>query len=375
MSNVIELAQELISCPSITPEDAGCQAILTKRLAQARFTIEQHPFGAVKNFWARHGTAAPLLVFIGHTDVVPTGPLEKWSSPPFQPEIRNGYLYGRGSADMKGSIAAMLIACETFVAKRPKHSGSIAWLITSDEEGPSVDGTAKVVEVLKQRGEKIDWCVVGEPSCEAYFGDIVKVGRRGSLSGKLIVHGKQGHIAYPDLAVNPIHKASPLIEDLVQTYWDNGNEFFPPTSFQISNIHAGTGAGNVIPGDLEIQFNFRYSPANTAQTLQSRVEKLLQKYRLQYTITWHHSAQPFLTTQGILIDKLKKIIHTETGATPQLTTHGGTSDGRFIAPLGAQIVEFGPRNNTIHQIDECVAVEDLERLAKVYRQLLEELFI
>lgn len=371
MSHVIELAQQLISCPSITPDDAGCQDILSQRLAGIGFNIEQYLFGNVKNFWARRGQNAPLLLFVGHTDVVPTGAIEKWSSPPFQPEIRNGYLYGRGAADMKGSLAAMLMACENFVAKNPQHTGSIAWLITSDEEGPSIDGTAKVVEVLKQRGEKIDWCIVGEPSCEQQFGDIVKIGRRGSLSGHLVIQGKQGHVAYPHLANNPIHQAMAALAELVQQQWDKGNDFFPATSLQISNIHAGTGAGNVIPGELDVHFNFRYSPEVTAKDLQQGVERLLQKHQLPFTLTWNHSAQPFLSKKGSLMEKCTQVIQSVTGVKPKFTTHGGTSDGRFIFPLGAQIIEFGPRNNTIHQIDECVAIEDLELLVKVYEGILE----
>lgn len=370
MSNVIELAKQLISQASVTPDDAGCQEILKKRLEKIGFNIEDHPFGNVKNFWARRGKANPLLLFIGHTDVVPTGDLAKWTSPPFKPEIRNGYLYGRGAADMKSGIAAMMIACENFIAKHPQHTGSIAWLITSDEEGPSVDGTAKVAQVLKNRGEKIDYCLVGEASCEQQFGDIIKIGRRGSLSGKLIIHGKQGHVAYPQLADNPIHKAMAALAELVQQQWDADSEFFPATSLQISNIHAGTGAGNVIPNDLEVDFNFRYSPQVTAKDLEQRVEKLLQKHALKFTLSWNNSAQPFLTKPEIFVERCQQAVKKITGVMPRLSTHGGTSDGRFIFPLGAQIVEFGPHNNTIHQIDECVAVKDLELLVKVYEEML-----
>jgi succinyl-diaminopimelate desuccinylase len=373
MNPTIELTQQLVACPSITPDDAGCQEILIHRLKQLDFQIESMPFGDVKNFWARRGNASPLFVFVGHTDVVPTGPLDKWTSPPFQPEIREGYLYGRGSADMKGSLAAMLVACENFVAKHPQHQGSIAWLITSDEEGPSVDGTKKVAEVLEKRGEKIDWCLVGEPSCEEKFGDVVKIGRRGTLSGKLIVHGKQGHIAYPHLAENPIHKASAFIHELTNIIWDEGNDYFSPTSLQISNIHAGTGAGNVIPGDLEIQFNFRYSPALDAESLQKTVVTLLEKFQLRYSLEWRHSGNPFLTSRGVLAKACEEAIQSETGISPLFSTHGGTSDGRFIAPLGAQVVEFGPRNRSIHQIDECVCVEDLVVLTRIYERVLERL--
>lgn len=369
----INLAQQLIACQSVTPNDAGCQEILIDRLKKMQFKIEQFPFGDVKNFWAQHGTNGPLLVFVGHTDVVPTGPLDQWHSPPFQPEIRDGYLYGRGSADMKGSLAAMMIACENFIAARPNHKGTIAWLITSDEEGSNINGTPKVVEVLKQRQEKIDWCLVGEPTSHTQFGDMIKIGRRGTLSGKLIIHGKQGHIAYPHLADNPIHKALGALQELVNTEWDAGIEFFQPTSFQISNIHAGTGAGNVIPGHLEVRFNFRYSPAVTAESLQAQVEKMLQKNSLKYSLEWDHSGKPFLTPKGKLVNACVSAIHSVTGITPELSTSGGTSDGRFLAPLGCQIVEFGPCNGTIHQINECIAVTDLEYLSKTYQKILENL--
>lgn len=373
MNNLLQLAQQLISRPSLTPEDAGCQNLLIERLEKIGFNIELLPFGKVKNFWAKRGHSSPTLVFIGHTDVVPTGPLDQWLSPPFQPEISDGYLYGRGAADMKSSLAAMLIACENFIAKHPNHSGSLAWLITSDEEGPSIDGTAKVVEVLKQRQEKIDYCIVGEPTCNNQFGDMMKIGRRGTLSGKLIIYGKQGHIAYPHLADNPIHKAIPALLDLTNTMWDHGSDFFQPTSFQISNIHSGTGAGNVIPGDLEVRFNFRYSPALTAEIIKNQVETILQKYNLNFALTWDHSGQPFVTEQGKLVEVCSTAIQAVTGIKPELSTTGGTSDGRFIASMGCQIVEFGPRNDTIHQINERVAISDLEQLVKIYQQLLERL--
>jgi succinyl-diaminopimelate desuccinylase len=373
MQPVIELAKQLIALPSITPDDAGCQTILAQRLQALGFSVEHLPFGKVKNIWARHGNAAPLLVFIGHTDVVPTGLIDQWQSHPFKPEIRDGFLYGRGSADMKGSIAAMLIACENFIAKHPQHRGAIAWLITSDEEGPSVDGTAKVAELLKQRGEKIDWCLVGEPSSAKQLGDSLKIGRRGTLSATLIIHGKQGHIAYPQLADNPIHKILPMLNELINTQWDAGYEFFQPTSLQISNIHAGTGAGNVIPGALETQFNFRYSPAVTAEQLQQRVTDLLKKYNLLFDIQWRHSGLPFLTTRGELVDACCAVIKDICNITPVLSTIGGTSDGRFIAPLGAQVVELGPCNHTIHHVNECVAVDELINLVTIYEKILEKL--
>jgi succinyl-diaminopimelate desuccinylase len=375
MPLIIELAKQLIARSSVTPDDAGCQQILSERLRSIGFSIEHMPFGHVNNLWARHGTEGPLLVFVGHTDVVPTGPLDQWQSPPFQPEIRDGFLYGRGAADMKGSLAAMLIACENFVAAHPKHRGSIAWLITSDEEGPSIDGTAKVAEELKKRGEKIDWCLVGEPSSDKQLGDILKIGRRGTLSAKLIIHGKQGHIAYPHLADNPIHRATPFLNELIQTSWDDGNDFFQPTSLQISNIHAGTGAGNVIPGDLEVRFNFRYSPEITAQVLQQRVEALLHKYDVKFTIDWQHSGLSFLTQRGELVDACCQAIQNINNVTPTLSTNGGTSDGRFIAPLGAQVVELGPCNHTIHQINERVAVNELIQLVDIYQRVLEKLFL
>lgn len=374
MSDVIELTQQLIAQASVTPNDNSCQTILSARLAKLGFTIEHLPFNNVSNLWARHGTQSPLFVFVGHTDVVPPGPTAQWTSPPFIPEVRNGYLYGRGAADMKGSLAAMLVACENFINTHPAYQGSIAWLITSDEEGPSIDGTARVVEVLKNRQQQIDWCLVGEPSSDKQFGDTIKIGRRGSLSAKLIIHGKQGHIAYPQHAVNPIHAASAMLAELVQTTWDQGNAFFQPTSFQISNIHAGTGVGNVIPGELEIHFNFRYAPVTSAEQLQQRVHTLLEKHALQFTLDWQHSGQPFITERGPLVTACCNAIETTLGVTPQLSTSGGTSDGRFIAPTGAQIVEFGPTNSTIHQIDECVAVNELIKLSEIYQRLLEQLF-
>lgn len=374
-SLLLELAQQLITRPSLTPDDAGCQDILLARLKKMQFEIELLPFMDVKNFWARRGTQGPLLVFVGHTDVVPTGPLEKWESPPFKPEIRDGLLYGRGSADMKGSLAAMIIACENFIAAHPNHKGSIAWLITSDEEGININGTPKVVEVLKQRQEKIDYCLVGEPTCHQQLGDMIKIGRRGSLSGKLIVHGKQGHIAYPHLAENPIHKSLPALDELSKTTWDEGIEFFQPTSLQISNIHGGTGAGNVIPGDLEIRFNFRYSPAVTTEFLQDKVETILKKHHLNFSLTWDHSGKSFLSPRGKLIDASVSAIQKLTDRIPELSTSGGTSDARFLAPMGCEIVEFGPCNGTIHQINECVSINDLLQLSMIYEEILKEILL
>lgn len=373
LSKVIDLAKQLIACPSITPKDAGCQEILIARLTQMGFQIELLPFGPVNNFWARRGTAAPLFVYAGHTDVVPTGPLEKWTSPPFQPEIRDGHLYGRGAADMKGSVAAMLVACENFIAAHPDHKGSIAWLITSDEEGLSIDGTAKVVEVLEKRQEKMDWCLVGEASSDHQLGDTLKIGRRGTLSGKLTIHGRQGHVAYPQHADNPIHKTMPMLNELINIHWDQGNDFFQPTSLQISNIHAGTGANNVIPGNLEVQFNFRFSPETTEAALKTRVENLLKQHPLKFNLEWLPVGQPFLTKPGKLVTACSAAVESITGLTPILATNGGTSDGRFIAPTGCQVVELGPCNHSIHQINECVGVDELTALAVIYEKILAEL--
>lgn len=374
MSSTIDLAKQLIARPSLTPDDAGCQEILCARLQQLNFNIEHLPFGNVKNIWARYGTQGPLLVFIGHTDVVPTGPLEQWAYPPFDPQIHDGMLYGRGSADMKSSIASMVVACENFITQNANFNGSIAFLITSDEEGASIDGTVKVVEVLKQRNEKVDWCLVGEPSSDEQLGDILKIGRRGSLSGKLIIYGKQGHIAYPQLADNPIHKAFLALQELITTEWDQGNEFFQPTSLQISNIHAGTGAGNVIPGEIIIDFNLRYSPLITAEYIQQITAAILEKHNLEFSLQWNHSGKPFITEKGALVKACSIAVKELAGLTPELSTIGGTSDGRFMAELGCQIVEIGPRNNTIHQINECVSVSDLEKLTEIYQRVLQILF-
>ena len=373
MSPTLELARDLIARPSITPDDQGCQHLLADRLAALGFELEFMNFGAVTNLWARRGRQAPLLAFAGHTDVVPTGPETAWSSPPFQPTVRDGLLYGRGAADMKGSIAAMLTACERFIAAHADHSGSLAFLITSDEEGVATEGTVKVIETLEARGEKIDWCLVGEPSSVAQAGDVVKNGRRGSLSGTLTVRGTQGHVAYPHLADNPVHRALPALAELAATTWDSGNAFFPSTTFQISNLHAGTGATNVIPGTLEVSFNFRYSTATDAPTLQKRVQELLNSNGLDYRLDWFHSGAPFLTPAGALVDAVRSAVHEVTGLESALSTSGGTSDGRFIAPTGAQVVELGPVNATIHKVDECVAVEELERLSRMYEAVLRQL--
>ena len=373
MSDTLDLAMDLVSRASVTPEDAGCQQLMRERLEAIGFRCDDLPFGEVSNFWARHGDAAPLLVFAGHTDVVPTGPLEQWQSDPFQAEIRDGMLYGRGAADMKGSLAAMVTACEAFVTEHPHHSGSIGFLITSDEEGPSINGTVKVVEQLVKRGEKIDLCLVGEPSSSRQLGDVIKNGRRGSLNGRLTVRGKQGHVAYPQLASNPIHLVAPALTELTAIEWDQGNAHFPPTSFQISNIQAGTGAENVIPGELEIMFNLRYSTELNEQMIRQRVHTVLDNHALDYTLDWRLSGEPFLTPAGELVDAARTAIREVMGIDTELSTSGGTSDGRFIAPTGAQVLELGPVNATIHQIDECVAVDALDQLTKIYQRILEKL--
>ena len=375
MSATLELATDLISRNSVTPEDAGCQALMQQRLAAIGFACEDLPFGEVKNFWARRGDAGPLLVFAGHTDVVPSGPLDDWQSDPFTPEIRDGMLYGRGAADMKGSLAAMVTACETFVAAHPDHRGSIGFLITSDEEGPSVNGTVKVVEHLVNNGVHIDMCLVGEPSSSEQLGDVIKNGRRGSLNGKLTVRGKQGHVAYPQLAVNPIHLAAPALAELAAIEWDRGNDHFPPTSFQISNIQSGTGAENVVPGELQAMFNLRYSTELDETQIRERVHRLLDRYKLDYSIDWRLSGRPFLTPAGELVDAARTAIRGVCGIDTSLSTSGGTSDGRFIAPTGAQVLELGPLNATIHQVNECVAVTALDQLSDIYRHIMEELLL
>ncbi|HEX8964296.1 MAG TPA: succinyl-diaminopimelate desuccinylase [Rhodocyclaceae bacterium] len=373
MSATLELARELIARPSITPEDAGCLDLLAARLAPLGFQCERIDVGGVQNLWARRGTARPLFCFAGHTDVVPPGPLEKWGSDPFLPQIRDGQLYGRGAADMKSSLAAFVVAIERFVAATPEHKGSIALLLTSDEEGDAVDGTVRVVEALKARDETIDCCIVGEPTSFEAFGDMIKNGRRGSLSAKLVVKGIQGHVAYPERVRNPVHQAAPALAELAATRWDEGNEYFPPTSFQISNIHAGTGAGNVVPGEMEVMFNFRFATASTADGLQTRVHQILDRHGLEYDIEWVLGGKPFLTPRGKLVDVLVGAIEEAAGRTPELSTSGGTSDGRYIADICPEVVEFGPLNRTIHKIDECVAVADLEPLTDIYQGVLRRL--
>jgi len=373
MSDTLDLTIDLISRPSVTPEDYGCQQLLAQRLSAIGFTVEHLRFGDTDNIWARRGTKGPVLAFAGHTDVVPTGPIEAWSSDPFKPEMRDGLLYGRGTADMKGSIAAFVTACERFVSENPTHTGSIAFLITSDEEGPATGGTVKVIETLEARGEKIDWCIVGEPSSTNKVGDIVKNGRRGSLNGRLTIKGKQGHIAYPHLANNPIHLAVPALTELCAIEWDHGNADFPPTSFQISNLNSGTGATNVIPGTAEVVFNFRYSTEVTHEQLQDGVTAILDKHELQYELSWELSGKPFRTASGALVDAVRSSIYSVTGYHTELSTSGGTSDGRFIAPTGAQVIELGPLNATIHQVDECVSIADLDTLSVIYQAILSEL--
>jgi succinyl-diaminopimelate desuccinylase len=368
--DTLELARELLALPSITPNDAGCQTLISERLAKRGFTAEYMPSGAVANLWLRRGGERPLFIFAGHTDVVPPGPLERWHSPPFEPTLRDGNLYGRGAADMKGSLAAMVTACEAFVDNYADHRGSIALLITSDEEGPAVEGTAHVVKALKERGEKIDWCMVGEPTSDEYVGDVIKNGRRGSLNGRLHIYGQQGHVAYAHRADNPIHSFAPALAALLSIEWDRGNAEFPPSTFQISNIRAGAGVDNVIPGELEVMFNFRYSTVVTHEVIKQRMRALLDRYRLHYDIEWHLSGEPFLTVNGELIAVCQTAVWELTGLKPRLSTDGGTSDGRFIAPTGAQVVEIGPVNASIHQIDERVRAADLDMLARIYMRIL-----
>ena len=366
MNATLDLTQALISCRSLTPDDAGCQELIIKRLEPLGFHIERVCSGGVDNFWARRGAARPLLCFAGHTDVVPTGPLDQWHSDPFTPTLRDGKLYGRGAADMKTSIAAFIVATERFVKAHPAHGGSIALLITSDEEGPATDGTIKVCDLLKARGERIDYTIVGEPSCSTQLGDTIKNGRRGSLSGKLVVKGIQGHIAYPHLARNPIHQVAPVLSELAQMQWDEGNEYFPPTTWQISNIHGGTGASNVIPGSVQVDFNFRFSTASTAQELKDRVHALLATHGLDYDLAWTLGGKPFLTPRGELVNALTAAAQKVVGITPAISTSGGTSDGRFIAEICEQVAEFGPLNATIHQLNEHVAVSDMDKLTEIY---------
>ncbi len=375
MSDSIKLLKELISRDSVTPEDKGCQQLLADHLEPLGFKTEKMQFDEVENSWLRKGTKAPLFCFAGHTDVVPTGALSDWDSDPFEPKERDGMLYGRGTADMKGGIAAMTIAVTRFIKKHPNHKGSIAYLMTSDEEGPAINGTVKVIEALEARNEKIDWCLVGEPSSTTKVGDTVKNGRRGSLGCKLRIIGKQGHVAYPHLANNPIHLAIPMLDELTAMQWDKGNDFFPPTTFQISNINSGTGATNVIPATADIIFNFRFSTEITADELEQKVENLLKKHQLNYDIAWNLSGQPFLTAEGNLVTAAVKAIQKVTGIKTALSTSGGTSDGRFIAPTGAQVLELGPVNATIHQINECVSMDDINALEEIYFQMLVELLV
>ena len=373
MSNTLDLAKELIAIPSVTPNDKGCQAIIANRLKKLGFVLENHHFGDVDNLWARLGKDNPLFVFAGHTDVVPTGPLDQWTHDPFKPTIINDTLYGRGAADMKSSIAAMICACEALIQKNNVLNGSIAFLITSDEEGPAIDGTVRVIDILEQRNEKINWCLVGEPTSTKTVGDVIKNGRRGSLSGKLTIHGHQGHIAYPHLADNPIHSFAPALNDLVNEQWCQGNEFFPPTSFQISNINAGTGASNVIPGDLNVEFNLRFSTELSQIAIEKRIENILNHHNLNYTLDWALSGNPFITKSGELITAARNAIHATCNIETELSTAGGTSDGRFIAPTGAQVVELGPVNESIHKIDENINVSELDKLTDIYLHILKEL--
>jgi succinyl-diaminopimelate desuccinylase len=373
MNPTLQLAQDLIARRSVTPADGGCQSMLAARLAASGFTSETIAGNGVTNAWIRRGTATPVFVFAGHTDVVPTGPLEQWQSDPFTPTLRDGWLVGRGASDMKSSIAAFVVAAEEFVHAHPGHPGSIALLLTSDEEGPATDGTTRVVEALRARGETIDYCIVGEPTSVERLGDTIKNGRRGSLSGRLTVKGQQGHVAYPHLARNPVHMLAPALAELATTEWDRGDEFFPPTTFQVSNIHAGTGAGNVIPGSCVVDFNFRFAPASTAGSLRDRAETMLRRHGVDFDSEWTLGAAPFLTPRGSLSAAISAAIEAVTGQQPELSTTGGTSDGRFIATFCPQVIEFGPPNATIHKINEQVAVADLEPLKNIYRGTLERL--
>jgi succinyl-diaminopimelate desuccinylase len=373
MSDVLALACDLIARPSVTPDDAGCQRLIAERLQAAGFAIEHLRFGAVDNLWATHGSGGPVLVLLGHTDVVPPGPREAWASDPFVPDVRDGMLYGRGAADMKGSVAAFVVALERFVAAHPDHPGTVALLLTSDEEGDAVDGVRKVAEVFRERGQRIDWCVTGEPSSKEALGDLLRVGRRGTLSATLTVRGVQGHVAYPDKARNPIHQALPALAALVARRWDEGYESFPPTSLQVSNIHAGTGANNVIPGELQVLFNLRYNPRWRAARLEAECEAVLRAHGLDHAIHWHRGGEPFHTPDGPLRDAARAVLAGFAGAPPEESTGGGTSDARFIAPLGAQCIEVGPVNASIHKVDEHVRVADLERLPALYLALLERL--
>ncbi len=373
--NTLELAQQLIACRSVTPDDAGCIDILTAILEPLGFACERVSMNGVDNLWARRGSAAPLVCFAGHTDVVPPGPLDHWASDPFTPTIKDGVLYGRGASDMKSSLAAFVAAIAGFVGRHPNHPGSMAMLFTSDEEGPAVDGTVRVVEALARRGERLDYCIVGEPTSVSKLGDMIKNGRRGSLSANLVVKGVQGHVAYPHLARNPVHEVAAAIAEMAQTEWDRGDEYFPPTTWQISNFNAGTGANNVIPGEAHINFNFRFATASTVESLQTRVIGILDKHGVPYDIEWRYDGRPYLTRKGDLVDAVARAIKQVTGIDTELSTTGGTSDGRFIADICPQVVELGPTNATVHKINECIRVEELEMLPKIYQQILVNLLI
>ena len=378
MSDVLSLTMDLIARRSVTPDDEGCQDLVAQRLSAAGFQIERMDFGRVRNLFATHGTGGPLLLFLGHTDVVPSGPVEGWASDPFTPTIRDGVLYGRGAADMKGSVAAFVVALEDFVARHPRHAGTIALLLTSDEEGDAIDGVRRVADIFRARGQRIDWCVTGEPSSKERLGDLLRIGRRGTLSGTLTVRGIQGHVAYPDKARNPIHQAMPALAELCARQWDQGYpregvSEFPPSSFQISNVHAGTGANNVIPGSCEVVFNVRYNPGWQAEALEREVHALLDRHGLEYTIKWHRGGEPFLTAEGPLRAAMRTAMRELCGVEPEESTGGGTSDARFIAPLGAEVVEMGPVNASIHRVDECIVVDELERLPAIYSSIASRL--
>jgi succinyl-diaminopimelate desuccinylase len=373
MTDVLQLARELISRASVTPDDAGCQALIGERLQQCGFTCEHLRYGEVDNLWATHGVGDPVLVLLGHTDVVPSGPVEAWTSAPFAPEVREGLLYGRGAADMKGGVAAFVVALEHFVAAHPDHSGTVALLLTSDEEGDAIDGVRRVAETLRARDQRIDWCITGEPSSKQALGDLLRVGRRGTLSATLTVHGIQGHVAYPEKARNPIHQALPALAQLAAKQWDSGYETFPPTSLQISNANAGTGANNVIPGTLQVLFNLRYNPNWDAARLEAECEAILRSHALEYDVHWHRGGEPFFTPEGPLRSVAREVLAKFAGSAPEESTGGGTSDARFIAPLGAQCIEIGPVNASIHKVDEHVSVADLEALPDLYLALVRHL--
>ncbi len=375
MTETLNLAKQLIQKVSLTPDDAGCMTLMADYLAKRGFNIEWMNINDTTNLWARRGSQPPLFAFAGHTDVVPTGPIEKWVSPPFEPTIKDGFLYGRGAADMKGSLAAMLTACDAFIQQNDNHFGSIAFLITSDEEGPATDGTIKVMEALNQRNEKIDYCIVGEPTSETTLGDMVRVGRRGSINGYLTLFGKQGHVAYPELVDNPIHQLAPILKTITTEIWDEGNEYFPPTSFQVSNINAGTGVENVVPGELKLVFNLRFSSELTPEEIKRRITYIIDQQSDHYELSWQVSGLPFITQRGVLTDAVEKALLNVTGKRPILSTAGGTSDGRFIAPSGTQVIELGPVNKTIHKINECVKASDLDVLSRAYTKILDNILL